>query len=190
MTHRGRFAKPGDYFSTEVAGFRIFLILGKDGQVRAWHNVCRHRAFPVTKRAEGSTMILGCGYHGWSYNTTGALTKAPLFDKIPGFKKEENSLFEIQSKTDDAGFVHINFDRRKGATGGKAVVPRGTKIGQPVIIYQTSQFLHSWVMQWNFNWKVMGMFTTVDICWLSKQANNEQQWPTARTVIFAKIHFL
>lgn len=152
--------KPGDYFSTEIAGFRIFLILGKDGRVRAFHNVCRHRAYPVTKKAEGSAMVLGCGYHGWSYNTTGALTKAPLFDKVPGFKKEENNLFEIHTRTDDAGFVHINFDRRNGAaTGGSAIVPRATKIGQPVMIYQTSQFLHSWVIQRDFNWKVMGMYT-------------------------------
>ncbi|PYH77582.1 hypothetical protein BO82DRAFT_368356 [Aspergillus uvarum CBS 121591] len=107
-------------------------------------------------------MVLGCGYHGWSYNTTGALTKAPMFDDLPGFKKEANSLFEIHTKQDDAGFLFVNFDQ--SAEARNSPLPPAAKIGHPVMIYQTSQYLDSWTPRSDFNWKIMapfGLLTTV-----------------------------
>ncbi|GMG36784.1 unnamed protein product [Aspergillus oryzae var. brunneus] len=100
----------GWWVSKDVAGFPIFLILGKDGKVRAFHNVCRHRAYTVTKKECGSSAVLGCRYHGWSYNTYGELTKAPHFDEIPGFDRSQNSLFAIHAVTNGAGFVFVNLD--------------------------------------------------------------------------------
>ncbi|KAE8369104.1 hypothetical protein BDV27DRAFT_166382 [Aspergillus caelatus] len=110
LSHRNRFAKVGDYQSFEVAGFPIFLILGKDGKVRAFHNVCRHRAYTVTKKECGSSAVLGCRYHGWSYNTYGELTKAPHFDDIPGFDRSQNSLFAIHTVTNGLGFIFVNLE--------------------------------------------------------------------------------
>ena len=93
-----------------MAGFPIFLILGKDWKVRAFHNVCRHRAYTVTKKECGSSAVLGCRYHGWSYNTYGELTKAPHFDDIPSFDRSQNSLFAIHTVTNGFGFVFVNLE--------------------------------------------------------------------------------
>lgn len=60
----------------------------------------------------GSSLVLGCRYHGWSYDTKGNLTKAPQFDDVPGFKKEDNGLFQIWVRTDANGFVFVNFDAK------------------------------------------------------------------------------
>ncbi|CAM1508033.1 Fc.00g048810.m01.CDS01 [Cosmosporella sp. VM-42] len=153
VSHRGRFATPGDYVSYELAGFRFFLILGKDKIVRAFHNVCRHRAFPVTPKASGSSTVLGCKYHGWSYDTKGQLTKAPQFDNVPGFDKSQNSLFEIHCKVDKYGFLHINLCGTLEA--GEREIMEATKIGKPARIIPESQFVHSWECKGKFNWKVM-----------------------------------
>ncbi|CAI6086643.1 unnamed protein product [Clonostachys chloroleuca] len=151
VSHQGRFAKPGDYVAYELAGFRFFIILGKDEQIRTFHNICRHRAFPVAKKASGSAMVLGCQYHGWSYNTKGELTKAPQFDNVPGFDKSKNSLFEIHTKVDASGFIHINL------TGDQSPVdnnlPEPEKIGRPARVSPSSQFLHGWEMEGKYNWK-------------------------------------
>ncbi|VUC35327.1 unnamed protein product [Clonostachys rosea] len=151
VSHRGRFAKPGDYVAHELAGFRFFIILGKDDEIRTFHNICRHRAFPVTKKTSGSATVLGCKYHGWSYNTKGELTKAPQFDDVPGFDKSKNSLFEIHTKVDGSGFIHINL------TGDQEPVdsdpPNAVKIGRPARVSPTSQFIHSWEMEGKYNWK-------------------------------------
>lgn len=86
------------------------MIRSKDDKIRAFHNVCRHRAYTITRKETGTSTVLGCRYHGWSYDTTGRLVKAPQFDGIPGFDKSENSLFEIHTHTTDHGMVFVNLD--------------------------------------------------------------------------------
>lgn len=107
--HSSRFKKPGDYFQFNVTGINFFLIMAKDGTISAFHNVCRHRAYPVVRKEQGSSIVLGCKYHGWSYNAKGDLTKAPHFENIEGFKKEENSLFPINTHVTPQGLVYVNF---------------------------------------------------------------------------------
>ncbi|GFF85241.1 putative dioxygenase subunit alpha YeaW [Aspergillus udagawae] len=110
LSHRSQFTKLGDYRSFEVAGFPIFLILGKDGVIRAFHNVCRHRAYTVANKERGSSTVLGCRYHGWSYNTKGELIKAPHFDNVPGFDRSQNSLFAIHVQQSTDGFIFVNLE--------------------------------------------------------------------------------
>ena len=57
--HSSRFKKAGDYFRMDIAGFPIILIQGKDGTIQAFHNVCRHRAYPIVNKDSGSSLVLG-----------------------------------------------------------------------------------------------------------------------------------
>jgi phenylpropionate dioxygenase-like ring-hydroxylating dioxygenase large terminal subunit len=57
--HNSRFTKAGDYFRLDIAGFPIILIQGKDGSIQAFHNVCRHRAYPVVNKDSGNSLVLG-----------------------------------------------------------------------------------------------------------------------------------
>ncbi|KAJ4194776.1 hypothetical protein NW755_002193 [Fusarium falciforme] len=156
VSHRSRFVKAGDYISFDIAGFRVLLMLGKDGIVRAFHNICRHRAFPVAKKASGSSTVLGCRYHGWSYDTTGQLTKAPQFDNVPGFEKSQNGLFAIHTRVDDGGFLYINMSASEPAGGELSHM---NKTSQLAGITQSSHFIDSWEVQGNFNWKVIAKDT-------------------------------
>lgn len=113
IAHRSQFAKPGDYHTFELANFPIFLILGKDHVIRGFHNVCRHRAYTITKKKSGSSTVLGCRYHGWSYDTRGRLVKAPAFEDIENFDKSQNGLFEIHTHTTRQGFVYVNLSTDK-----------------------------------------------------------------------------
>lgn len=108
-THASRFKKAGDYYSFNVTGINFFIIKNKAGELNAFHNVCRHRAYPVIRKEKGSSIVVGCKYHGWSYNTDGLLTKAPHFDDVEGFKKEENSLFPIKTHVTPQGLIFVNF---------------------------------------------------------------------------------
>lgn len=42
-----RFVKTGEYIKFAFAGYNIFAIKDREGQINAFHNVCRHRAFPI-----------------------------------------------------------------------------------------------------------------------------------------------
>lgn len=108
--HESRFKKAGDYYSFTFTGINFFIIKSKnDGKLRAFHNVCRHRAYPVVQKEKGSSTVVGCKYHGWSYNSDGQLTKAPKFDNVEGFEKSENSLFPIKTHVTPQGLVFVNF---------------------------------------------------------------------------------
>jgi phenylpropionate dioxygenase-like ring-hydroxylating dioxygenase large terminal subunit len=61
-THRSRFHKPGDYIAFEMANLPYFLSLDKEGQIKGFHNLCRHRASPLLQKAVGSQTVVGCAY--------------------------------------------------------------------------------------------------------------------------------
>jgi phenylpropionate dioxygenase-like ring-hydroxylating dioxygenase large terminal subunit len=67
ITHKCRFEKPGDYHRFEMAGFPFFLIMDRQNTIRGFHNVCRHRGYPVIRPDapdSGTKSILACYYHG------------------------------------------------------------------------------------------------------------------------------
>ncbi|TQB75898.1 hypothetical protein MPDQ_001499 [Monascus purpureus] len=165
ISHRTRFSKPGDYQSFTMAGFPIFLILGKDGKIRAFHNVCRHRAYTITKKETGSSLVLGCRYHGWSYNAYGNLVKAPHFDDVPGFDKSQNGLFEIHTRVSERGFIFVNLEAGKEVPEGdfdgldEFVQNRGRNEFWMGIPHSKFVWAGSQAVEGNFNWK-FGLRTT------------------------------
>ncbi|KAL5047751.1 hypothetical protein BDW71DRAFT_206119 [Aspergillus fruticulosus] len=103
------FPSQGTYHSTTPAGIPLFVIKSKDSKIRAFHNVCRHRAYPIIKpeRVSGKSLVLACRYHGWSYDSCGRLIKAPKFDGMEGFERAQNGLFGVRVKVNN-GVVWVN----------------------------------------------------------------------------------
>lgn len=63
MTHHSRLKGPGDWLRYNVAGYDLIIIRDREGNINAFHNVCRHRAYPVVeKEGQGTAMILACRY--------------------------------------------------------------------------------------------------------------------------------
>ncbi|KAH7028773.1 Rieske [2Fe-2S] iron-sulfur domain-containing protein [Microdochium trichocladiopsis] len=114
MTHASRLKGPGDWLRYNVAGYDLVIIRDREGNINAFHNVCRHRAYPVVeKEGQGTAMILACRYHGWSYGLNGKLAKATGFKDIDNFDKENNGLLRIHTKTDRNGLIWINMDAQE-----------------------------------------------------------------------------
>ncbi len=75
----GELDGPGAMKPLEVAGTPLFLVKGRDGKVRAFHNVCRHRGTQlVTAPCRQATIT--CPYHAWSYDLQGQLRRRPHFN--------------------------------------------------------------------------------------------------------------
>jgi choline monooxygenase len=87
---------PGSYLTDNIAGSPIFVIRDREGVLRGFHNVCRHRAGPILWDGHGQCDILRCRYHGWVYDTKGALRRTPEFGEAAGFDKQDFGLFPIQ----------------------------------------------------------------------------------------------
>ena len=100
LGHQDEAAGPGDWIATDIAGHRLVMVRGKDGVLRAFHNVCRHRAGPLVAGERGNCGAeLVCGYHGWRYALDGRLRSAVGFGAAEGFDPREFGLFAVRLET-------------------------------------------------------------------------------------------
>ena len=85
----------GDYMVKDLAIVQTSLIIvhGSDGRVRALHNVCSHRGNQVAKSC-GNAKGFSCGFHGWTYDTTGALVFCP--DEPQFFNLDKGKLGRVE----------------------------------------------------------------------------------------------
>jgi Rieske 2Fe-2S family protein len=68
--------RPGDYLTLEVGGNSVVILRDRDGEVRAFHNTCRHRGSRVCSAEKGRANRLVCPYHQWVYELDGRLIHA------------------------------------------------------------------------------------------------------------------
>ena len=68
--------KPGDYFRFDLAHNSVIIVRGRDGEVRAFYNSCRHRGARLCERQTGHSARLTCPYHQWTYRLGGNLLAA------------------------------------------------------------------------------------------------------------------
>lgn len=105
--HLAEVPNPGDYFTFSVARESLFCIRGRDGELRTFYNVCQHRAHQLVQ-GSGSTRVVVCPYHAWSYELTGRLRAGPNLKKA-GVKKEEICLTAVRTEIFN-GFIFVNLD--------------------------------------------------------------------------------
>ena len=81
--------QPGSYFvfDIEVIGVSILIVRGNDNEIRAFHNICRHRGHKLCTSNCGRSANLVCKFHGWVYNTTGELFYVPWEEEFRDLDK-------------------------------------------------------------------------------------------------------
>ena len=89
ITHKSRLPNPGDYVRYNIANYDVVISKDRSGKIHSFHNVCRHRAYPVVESDQGNAKIFSCRYHGWSYGLSGNLAKAPAYQDFQHFDKSE-----------------------------------------------------------------------------------------------------
>ena len=93
------------------------MIRGKDGALRAFHNVCRHRAHAVVMGQAGRCRrAITCPYHGWTYGLDGRLKGIPAAETFAPFDQADYGLKPVELEV-FCGFVFVRF-----AAGGPSVV--------------------------------------------------------------------
>ena len=88
-------AGPGEFFTCRVGEIPILVVRGRDEQLRAFLNVCRHRGAVLTE-GSGRRETLQCHYHAWTYDLDGRLRAAPRSKREPGFDADGISLLELR----------------------------------------------------------------------------------------------
>jgi nitrite reductase/ring-hydroxylating ferredoxin subunit len=72
---------PESFFTVDVVGEPVIVVRDKQGELRAFSNVCRHRAGPMAL-GSGCKNVLRCQYHGWTYALDGRLIGTPDVDGV------------------------------------------------------------------------------------------------------------
>ena len=115
----------GDVLVAEVAGQSVLVVRGRDGELRGFHNVCRHRASRLVPEST-NCKVIRCPYHGWGYSLEGKLLGTPFFQGLdvpaevantyqmtPGvaadFCKEDFPLLPVSVAT-WGGILFVNLD--------------------------------------------------------------------------------
>ncbi|HEY8122624.1 MAG TPA: aromatic ring-hydroxylating dioxygenase subunit alpha [Myxococcota bacterium] len=115
VCHASDVPQPGDFHTFEFLGELLFVVRGADGEVRGFHNVCRHRAARLLDGARGSCRRIVCPYHAWAYELDGRLVGVTDRDAFPALDFAAHGLAGVETEV-CAGFVFVRL-----ASGGPSV---------------------------------------------------------------------
>jgi choline monooxygenase len=96
------------FFTADLAGEPIVVVRDWEGTLRAFSNVCRHRAGPIAQ-GSGCKNVLRCGYHGWTYTLDGRLIGAPDVEGVELFDRSTMGMVPLRLETWEQ-FIFVNFD--------------------------------------------------------------------------------
>jgi phenylpropionate dioxygenase-like ring-hydroxylating dioxygenase large terminal subunit len=87
-------ATPGAFRTDDHIGVPLLIVRGRDGKLRAFLNVCRHRGAKVAQGC-GEARVFSCPYHAWTYDLAGRVMGIPDERCFPDVRKERRALAEL-----------------------------------------------------------------------------------------------
>lgn len=134
VCHVADIPKPGDYQTFAMMGERALVVRGRDGQVRAFHNVCPHRAARLVDGYAGNCGgRVTCPYHAWSFALDGQLMAVPFIEEYENFDKADFGLFPLEHGISN-GFVYVRF-----GAGGESLDDYLAPIADEMALYRFAQ---------------------------------------------------
>jgi carnitine monooxygenase subunit len=144
----------GDYRTINLLGESIVAIRGDDGKIRAFANVCRHRAMRLVEGAGGCTKKLICPYHAWTYDTDGRLIGVPMRRDYPALDMANTGLFPVDIEVWQ-GFVFIRLRDDGGPSVAAMMAPAEDAIA-PYRFADMTPVGTPWSRPRAVNWKNVG----------------------------------
>nr|MBX2883478.1 Rieske (2Fe-2S) protein [Granulosicoccus sp.] len=127
----------GDYLTFDAFDERALVVRGKDGEIRAFHNVCKHRGGKILDQSSGRCPgSLTCPFHGWTYALDGRLQGVPRIDT---FRQLDISAVALNSVALEIwlGFIFIRF--RTPETSARSVAEQMAPVTSDVMPYKPEQ---------------------------------------------------
>ncbi len=104
VCHEEKLRAPGSYVALDVGGLSVVAMRNKNGELRAFYNVCKHRGHELLF-GEGKTKRITCPYHAWTYDLDGRLVNAPRCEHLENFDRRSIGLDPVQVEV----FCHLVF---------------------------------------------------------------------------------
>jgi phenylpropionate dioxygenase-like ring-hydroxylating dioxygenase large terminal subunit len=151
VCHVNSIPKPGDFETMDLGPESIFVMRDRDGSIRAFHNVCRHRGARLLDGAGTCSATITCPYHGWSYRHDGSLIGMPVRESFPGLDRSAHGLRPVRVDT-AFGFVFVCL------TGDPPPVAKiWGKLAEEFLPYRCEEMVPLGPISaevWNVDWKI------------------------------------
>ena len=109
VCHVSRVAEPGRYCVRDIGDQSVVVLRDWGGELRAFHNVCQHRAHRLVEGTGRLGAAIVCPYHNWSYELSGELRHARHSEDVADFDRGGICLSRVRAET-FCGFVFVNLD--------------------------------------------------------------------------------
>lgn len=137
-------SEAGSYVARSAAGTPLLVVRGKDGEVRAFRNACRHRGMRLAD-GSGCAKAFVCGYHGWAYRLDGSLRHVPHGAGFPGLDQSTHGLVAVAAR-ERAGLVFVDQSSNPDFS---------TLDDLPLLISSTQQIFAHGESTTDANWKLV-----------------------------------
>jgi phenylpropionate dioxygenase-like ring-hydroxylating dioxygenase large terminal subunit len=107
--HVNDIPKPGDYITFDLGRDGVIALRDREGEIRCYHNVCRHRAARLLEGSGTCPGAITCPYHGWTYNLDGSLRGLPVRESFPALDRDAHGLIPAHTEI-FAGFVFVSLE--------------------------------------------------------------------------------
>src|SRR5262245_15841351 len=136
VCHLSDIPRPGDFHRFDFLGESIVAVRGEDGQVRSFHNVCRHRASRLLDDTSGNCgRRITCPYHAWTYGTDGRLVAVPHRSSFPGLQLDQHGLAPVEQEI-FMGFIFVRL-----APGEVSVAEMAAPYAHEMAAYRMEQLV-------------------------------------------------
>ena len=109
VCHLSRVAEPGRYCVRDIGDQSVVVLRDRGGELRAFHNVCQHRAHRLVEGTGRLGAAIVCPYHNWSYELSGELRLARHSEEVANFDRGAICLSRVRAEI-FCGFVFVNLD--------------------------------------------------------------------------------
>ncbi|MDH5354645.1 MAG: aromatic ring-hydroxylating dioxygenase subunit alpha [Gammaproteobacteria bacterium] len=151
--HVSDIPNPGDYKCQDLANERAVVIKGEDGEVRAFHNLCRHRGSRVVGEETGNCKkAIVCPFHGWSYHLDGGLRSIPHAKTFPDIDKSQYGLKPVDCEVWH-GLIFIRFQG-----DGASVAETFAEAEEEISLYNLADmkpYDEPWHYDFDLDWKAV-----------------------------------
>jgi len=151
VCHVNQLKNPGDFATLDMMRDSVLVTRGKDGEIRAFSNVCRHRGAKLLDGTGSCKGRIRCPYHGWSYALDGRLMGVPSEQTFPGMKKADFGLKPVEMEI-ILGLVFVRL-----VPGGPSLAEMFKdfiEMARPYRLEEMEPIQQLWTGSWNCNWKV------------------------------------
>ena len=150
--HISDLPESGSFLCFDMCEERTLIVRDREGEVRAFHNICRHRGSRLVAKDQGECPnAFVCPFHGWVYNLDGTLRGAARPDTFPAFDKHEFGLKPLEAEVWN-GFVFVRFRPGPQPSVAELLAP----IAEEVAAYQMTDHVPTdgiWSEESPVNWK-------------------------------------